>query len=73
MYRYKSLSSGFSLPRSITAAFGGLPRVVMNKLMHVMEIRRQRRALERLDDRLLKDIGITRCDVDQEVSRSLWR
>lgn len=73
MYPYKSLSSGSSLPRSITTAFGGLPRVVLNKLMQVMETHRQRRALERLDDRLLKDIGITRCDVDQEVSRPFWR
>jgi uncharacterized protein YjiS (DUF1127 family) len=35
------------------------------------EAYRQRRALESLDDRLLKDIGITRSDVVREVERPL--
>ncbi|WP_374373150.1 DUF1127 domain-containing protein [Dongia sp.] len=45
----------------------------MNKLLDVMEIHRQRRALQNLDDRLLKDIGLTRCDVEKEVARRIWR
>lgn len=75
MYPYKSLSSGSgsSLARSITAAFGALPRVVMLKYLNAMDVYRQRRALETLDDRLLKDIGLTRCDVEQEISRPVWR
>ncbi len=79
MYPYKSLSptsspapSG-SFYRSITAAFGLLSQAVMNKLLDVMEIHRQRRALQNLDDRLLKDIGLTRCDVEKEVARRIWR
>lgn len=79
MYPYKSLSpasspaSSRSFFRSITAAFGLFSQAVMNKLLDVMEIRRQRRALENLDDRLLKDIGLTRCDVEKEVARPVWR
>jgi uncharacterized protein YjiS (DUF1127 family) len=34
---------------------------------------RQRRALVRLDDRLLRDIGLTRLDVLQETAKPFWR
>ncbi len=33
---------------------------------------RQRRALERLDDAALKDLGLTRDQVDREVRRPIW-
>jgi uncharacterized protein YjiS (DUF1127 family) len=33
----------------------------------------QRRALAELDDRLLKDIGLTRADVDRECAKPFWR
>ncbi len=33
---------------------------------------RQRTALGELDDRLLKDIGLTRADVAREVRKSFW-
>ena len=34
---------------------------------------RQRRALARLDDTLLRDIGLTRRDVVREVGKPFWR
>jgi uncharacterized protein YjiS (DUF1127 family) len=34
---------------------------------------RQRRALAELDDRLLRDIGITAYDVAQETQKPFWR
>jgi uncharacterized protein YjiS (DUF1127 family) len=37
------------------------------------EIRRQRRALARLENRLLDDIGLTRDDVARELNRSIWK
>lgn len=33
---------------------------------------RQRRTLETLDDRMLRDIGVTRAEVEQEIRRPLW-
>lgn len=38
-----------------------------------MERARQRRQLARLDEFQLKDIGLSRADVEKEVSRPFWR
>jgi uncharacterized protein YjiS (DUF1127 family) len=35
--------------------------------------RRQRRALAQFDDRLLSDIGISRCDAEREVEKPFWK
>jgi uncharacterized protein YjiS (DUF1127 family) len=37
-----------------------------------LETRRQRRALLMMDNHMLKDVGLTRADVDSEASRSFW-
>ena len=37
-----------------------------------IEIRRQRRQLARLDDRALKDIGLSRAEAEAEARRSFW-
>ncbi len=37
-----------------------------------LELRRQRRALSRLSDQLLTDIGLTRAEAEAEARRSLW-
>lgn len=42
-------------------------------LLDYLELYRQHRSLEMLDDRMLKDIGISRCDVEAEISRPFWR
>ena len=34
---------------------------------------RSRRALAELDDRLLRDIGVTRFDASHEVAKPFWR
>ena len=41
--------------------------------LHWVELSRQRRALHMLDDRTLKDIGLTRADVERELSKRFWR
>ncbi len=34
---------------------------------------RDRRALAALDDRTLRDIGLTRCEIEAEIARWRWR
>jgi uncharacterized protein YjiS (DUF1127 family) len=34
---------------------------------------RQRRALLQLNDRMLSDIGISRCDAEQEATKPFWK
>jgi uncharacterized protein YjiS (DUF1127 family) len=36
------------------------------------EVRRQRRALSMMDNHMLKDIGLSRADVEHETTRSFW-
>jgi uncharacterized protein YjiS (DUF1127 family) len=38
-----------------------------------MDRSRQRSPLDRLSDRMLKDIGISRADVDFEARKPFWR
>ena len=40
---------------------------------HCIDRVRQRRALARLDDRMLSDIGISRCDAEREIEKPFWR
>jgi len=39
---------------------------------HLAAVRRERLALERLDDEALLDLGLTRADVRRETGRSFW-
>lgn len=38
-----------------------------------LERGRQRRALQRLDDRMLRDVGLSRADVGRETDKPFWR
>jgi uncharacterized protein YjiS (DUF1127 family) len=59
------------------AVLGGLRRWSMRRALrkwrNAAERARQRRALARLSDRELKDIGITRYDVEFVLRQSRWR
>ena len=41
-------------------------------LAAILEARRGRRALAAMDPRMLKDIGLSRCDFDAELRRVFW-
>ncbi|WP_255542531.1 DUF1127 domain-containing protein [Azospirillum sp. INR13] len=46
---------------------------LLDLLFSALERRKQRHALMGLDDHLLKDIGVSRAEVEQEVSKPFWR
>ncbi len=45
----------------------------IEKIMEWEERRRQRIALQALDDHLLRDIGVSRVEADSEGSKPFWR
>ncbi len=55
-----------SNPRCITR------QTFRTRLLNMLSLSRQRRALARLDDRALDDIGITRSEAQTEAARPIW-
>lgn len=50
----------------------GLSAVKGPTFSDLAALRRQRKALARLDDNALSDIGLTRADAQTEAKRSVW-
>lgn len=76
MYRYnETLSSATISSRS--SSFRAKPISAFARLVDTvlswMDISRQRRHLLELDDRLLRDIGLSRVDVEAEAAKPFWR
>lgn len=44
-----------------------------DRLLVWLDRARQRRALLSLDDRMLKDVGLSRADVESEADKPFWR
>ncbi len=65
-------------PLTMTGSVPAIARVsvqvresdVLNRAWLVLKVWQERRALSRLDDRALRDLGLSRADVEHEVSRS---
>jgi len=75
MYRYNtSEKSGsyFVRPSRGKAGTGFVTRL-FDRVFGWLDQARQRRHLGELDDRLLRDIGLSRAEVEQEVSRPFWQ
>jgi uncharacterized protein YjiS (DUF1127 family) len=53
-------------------AFGGPITAIVERMQTWRDRARQRRSLSQLDDRLLRDIGITRYDVLIEAGKPFW-
>ncbi len=77
MTGYRRSSEAVShIVEAMTAALPSLRHCTQKVLKVVgpwMDRSRQRRALASLDDRLLKDIGITRSQAEREIGKSFWR
>jgi len=77
MLRTPGEASGVTVPQAVVAPLSmqraTRPANPAVALWLWMERVRQRRALADLDDRLLRDIGLTRADVWLEIKKPFWR
>jgi len=66
---------GAQLPKRTHAkrALIDLPHIVVDTLLTWQERAFERRALREMDDRLLKDIGLSALDADREARKPFWR
>ena len=59
--------------------YGGLPGSwpksswLLRLVVGWLERHRQRRTLRQLDDRMLRDVGLTRFDAEHEIAKPFWR
>lgn len=73
------IDTKFVAPRGAFAAPGlgailvGLLVLVVQAVLGWQARARERRHLATLDDRLLKDMGLSRADVNREVDKPFWR
>jgi uncharacterized protein YjiS (DUF1127 family) len=58
---------------AFASSFSGRLAAAFDKLFTWMERARQRQALAALDNHLLKDIGLTRTDIIDEVRKPFWQ
>ena len=75
MYRYTTSDKSGSIqtrPVGRKVKTGLVTRAV-DLLLTWSDRMRQRRHLAELDDRLLQDIGVSRADIEVEISRPFWR
>ncbi|HEV8392021.1 MAG TPA: DUF1127 domain-containing protein [Dongiaceae bacterium] len=75
MYRYNAndKSGSYFVRPSRAKADGGLVTRLFDQVFSWLDHARQRRHLGQLDDRLLRDIGLSRAEVEQEISRRFWQ
>jgi uncharacterized protein YjiS (DUF1127 family) len=64
--------AGAAAPRRERRA-GPIATLLLDLLSSWLRRARERRALQGLDDGMLKDIGLTRADIEFEVHKRFWR
>ncbi|MFD1624531.1 DUF1127 domain-containing protein [Azospirillum griseum] len=64
--------SGSSATR-VGGGLGGVVTALFDGLATWADRRRQRRTLTQMPDHLLADIGLSRADAEQEVTKPFWR
>lgn len=75
MYRYNTSdkSGSYFIRPTRTKPDRGIGTSLFDQVFTWLERARQRRHLGELDDRLLRDIGLSRADVEHEISQPFWR
>lgn len=66
-------SAGYTQGQGLLAALVRVPQAVLELALVWQERARLRRKLSELDDRLLRDIGLSRADIEPEVRKPFWR
>lgn len=56
-----------------TLSFGRIARDLVDLLALWRDRAGQRRALAKLDERILRDIGVGRAEADEEAGKPFWR
>ena len=74
MYRYNTSdkSGSYFVRPSRDKAGDGFVTRLLDRVLSWRERARQRRHLSELDDRMLRDIGVSRADVEHEMSLPFW-
>ena len=62
----------YAAPKRVTAFFAAIGRI-QHTMRAWSERAASRRALAMLNDHLLRDIGLTRVDVERELMKPFWR
>lgn len=71
---HQEFRSGPSARKQIPGAgFGSVLARAADTAVTWLQRERDRRSLQALDDRLLSDIGVSRDEVEREVSKPFWR
>jgi uncharacterized protein YjiS (DUF1127 family) len=71
--RFARIAPGRARRRAIGRSLRRALNVVVATMQKWQQRSRERAELRRLDDRMLRDIGITRGDVWQEINKPFWR
>lgn len=66
-------ATGPVIAQKAVGTFGTIMQFVGASLLQWQQRADQRTHLGTLDDRLLKDIGLSRADIEPEVSKPFWR
>jgi uncharacterized protein YjiS (DUF1127 family) len=64
------------MPASGIRGSASSPRLLTNLVSQVAQWQERamsRRLLRQLDDRMLRDVGLNRCDVDRECTKHFWQ
>ena len=71
--RFARIAPGRARRRAIGRSLRRALNVVRAMMQRWQQRSRERAQLARLDDRMLRDIGVTRGDVWQEINKPFWR